>query len=87
MTERYIKLDFKDFHCLICGGELQINDERKNETIKIILEDIGFDNMINMISLIQDDFAQGFKDMMYKNHTKVIKKPLSIDDFPELKSD
>lgn len=71
MSERYIKLDSEDFHCLVRGGVLQIEDERNNDTINICLEDIGFYNMNEMIDNLQEESS---KYLIYKNHVKIIKK-------------
>ena len=54
----YLKLDEKDFKCLVRGGVLHVG------TLRIILSDIGYEGMLNAI-----DLAQLGNDI-YKDHHK-----------------
>jgi hypothetical protein len=54
----YLKLNEDDFKCLVRGGVLHVGN------LKIILSDIGYDQMLNAI----DEATQG--DDTYKDYYK-----------------
>jgi hypothetical protein len=53
MNSQYIKLDAEDFKCLVSGGVLKIN--MGNGFVSIILADIGFERMHNILDSIEDN--------------------------------
>ncbi len=63
MKEIRIKLDEPELRTLLRGGELTLKSGRHDTTVKMILSDIGFDQIQSCL----DDAANG-KDH-YKPHT------------------
>jgi hypothetical protein len=59
----YIKLDEESFLCLVRGGQLTISDKRTKTEINIILSDIGFDLMHEIIERAEKGKEEIYKEL------------------------
>ncbi len=62
----HIVLDEKDFSCLVRGGVLKVLHFSKNQSIDLILSDIGFERMAYAMAHADKE------ENLYEDHEKVI---------------
>jgi hypothetical protein len=62
-TQVYIKLDKESFLCLVRGGQLTISDKRTKTEINIILSDIGFNLMHELIERVELGKEEIYKEL------------------------
>lgn len=68
MRETYIGLTADDFQCLVRGGQLTVIDYKNGVKTNIILKDIGFDLMHELIERVEEG-----KEKTYEGLTKEIR--------------
>lgn len=59
--EIYVSLDLKEFRALVRGGQVDIKT-KEGTTIKMILKDIGFDAMHEVVTEATWDSPLSFKE-------------------------
>lgn len=67
MSDIYIALTAEDYQCLIAGGKLTVKDKKTSNEIQIILQDIGYSLMHELIERLEDGTEPPFKDLKRSN--------------------